>query len=64
MRKSSAESAFFHLSSSGGKKEPISPKLAKLKKILCGYDISSEYKLAPGLNSNYNTINYETNKAI
>ena len=46
------------------KKEPISPKLAKLKKILCGYDISSEYKLAPGLNSNYNTINYETNKAI
>ena len=46
------------------KKEPISPKLAKLKKILCGYDISSEYKLAPGLNSNYNTINYATNKSI
>ena len=45
------------------KKEPISPKLAKLKKILCGFDISSEYKLAPGLNNNFNTINYEIDKA-
>ena len=45
------------------KKEPISPKIAKLKKILCGFDISSEYKLAPGLNNNFNTINYEIDKA-
>ena len=42
-------------------KKPISPKLSKLKKILCGFDISSEYKLAPSLN-NYNTIDYEINK--
>ena len=45
------------------KKEPISPKIAKLKKILCGFDISSEYKLAPGLNNNFNTISYEIDKA-
>ena len=40
------------------KKGPLSPKFAKLKKILCGFDISSEYKLTPSLNS-YNTINYD-----
>ena len=40
------------------KKGPLYPKFAKLKKILCGFDISSEYKLTPSLNS-YNTINYE-----
>ena len=43
------------------KKESSSSKLAKLKKILCGFDISSEYILTPSLNS-YNTINYELEK--
>jgi hypothetical protein len=41
-----------------GKKEPSSQKLAKLKKILCNFNISLEYKLNPSLNS-YNTINYD-----
>ena len=40
------------------KKEPPSPKLANIKKILCSFNISTEYKLTPSLNS-YNTINYE-----
>ena len=43
------------------KKEPTSPKFAKLKKILCGFDTSLEYKLTPSLN-NFNTIDYEIDK--
>jgi len=43
------------------KKGEKSSKFAKLKKILCGFDISSEYKLTPSLNT-YNTIDYEIDK--
>lgn len=42
-------------------KVPISPKFAKLKKILCKFDVSTEYKLTPSLNQ-FNTINYEIEK--
>ena len=43
------------------KKEQKSPKFAQLKKILCGFDTSLEYKLTPSLN-NFNTIDYEIDK--
>lgn len=42
------------------KKEPPFPKFANLKKILCSFNTSTEYKLTPSLNT-YKTINYEFN---
>ena len=44
-----------------GKKELTSKKMAQLKKILCNFNITTEYKLNPSLNS-YNTINYDFGK--
>ena len=40
------------------KKDIPSPKLVNIKKILCSFNTSTEYKLIPSLNT-YNTINYE-----